>query len=114
MSLAQRKAAKRHPRAKPRVRAKIAGANRAVAAPDRVKFSIAFARNAGLLGGGKTVVLRGRMPPALVKLAKTKTGIASDTELLKAALAHLVATDDYGDWLIAHRGSIPADIDLGL
>ena len=65
-----------------------------------------------MLAGGKTVVVRGRMPPALVKLAKAKTGIASDTELLTAALANLVAADDYAEWLIAHRGALPADLDL--
>jgi len=80
--------------------------------PDRLKYSIVFAKNAGLLEGGKSVVVRGRMPPALVKLAKAKTGISSDTELLTAALANLVAADDYADWLIAHRGSIAADLDL--
>ncbi len=83
-------------------------------APDRIKFSIVFAREAGLLAGAKTVVVRGRMPPALVKRAKQKTGIVSDTELLRAALAHLVASDDYADWLIAQRGKVPADLDLGL
>src|SRR5208282_6658571 len=78
-------------------------ADRVGRAPDRLKYSIVFARDAGLLEGGKSVVVRGRMPPALVKLAKAKTGISSDTELLTAALANLVAADDYADWLIAHR-----------
>ena len=95
-------------------RRRSSAAARTGTAPDRIKFSIIFAREAGLLAGAKTVVLRGRMPPALVKRAKQKTGIASDTELLRAALAHLVASDDYADWLIAHRGAVPADIDLGL
>lgn len=81
-------------------------------APDRLKYSMVFARDAGLLAGGKSVVVRARMPPALVKLAKAKTGISSDTELLTAALANLVAEDGYADWLIAHRGSIAADLDL--
>jgi Zn-dependent oligopeptidase len=89
-------------------------AARTTAAPDRIKYSIIFARETGLLAGAKTVVVRGRMPPALVKRAKQKTGIVSDTELLRAALAHLVASDDYADWLIAHRGAVSADLDLGL
>ena len=97
--------------ARPAVRT---AAARAATVPDRLKYGIVFARNAGLLDGGKTVVVRGRMPPALVKLAKAKTGIASDTELLTAALANLVAADDYAEWLIAHRGTIPADLDLNV
>src|ERR1700688_4768254 len=98
--------------AKPSPAAAETGAVRTATAPDRLKYGIVFARNAGLLDGGKTVVVRGRMPPALVKLAKAKTGIASDTELLTAALANLVAADDYAEWLIAHRGTLPADLDL--
>lgn len=80
--------------------------------PDRVRYSLLLVKEAGLLKGEKTVVLRGRMPPALVKSAKAKTGIDSDTELLTAALANLVAADDYAEWLIAHRGSLPVDLDL--
>jgi hypothetical protein len=48
----------------------------------------------------------------LVAQAKRRTGIASDTKLLEAALASLALADDYAEWLLAHRGTIPPELDL--
>ncbi len=44
--------------------------------------------------------------------AKTRTGIASDTELMTVALAYIAVVDDYADWLLAQRGTVSPDIDL--
>jgi len=74
--------------------------------------ALSIAEEQGLLSGGRTLTLRGRMPSLLVEQAKRKTGIQSDSKLLEAALAHIVAADDYGEWLLAQRGTISKDLDL--
>ena len=78
----------------------------------RAERMVAIAREKGLLGGPKTVTVRGRMDAALVEAAKRRTGIASDTELLEAALATLAVADDYGEWLIAQKGTVDPALDL--
>ena len=52
------------------------------------------------------------MPEELVAQARRRTGITSDTKLLEAALASLALSDDYADWLLAHRGTVNPDLDL--
>jgi len=71
-----------------------------------------LAEKEGLLDGERTQIVRGRMPLALVARAKSRTGIASDTDLIEVALAHLAVADDYVDWLLSRRGTIPPEIDL--
>jgi hypothetical protein len=78
----------------------------------RIRQSVAVAEANGLLAGGRTVVVRGRMPAGLVKEAKRRTGIESDSKLLEAALAHVASEDDYGAWLVSQRGTVNADLDL--
>jgi hypothetical protein len=78
----------------------------------RVQEAIAIAEGKGLLKGGRTLVIRGRMPEALVARARRLTGIASDSKLLEAALATIAVADDYAEWLIAKRGAVSADLDL--
>ena len=87
-------------------------ASRPVAVSDRAKRMVAIARAKGLVSGPKTVTVRGRMAAALVEEAKRRTGIASDTELLEAALATLAVADDYGEWLVAQRGTVDPGLDL--
>jgi hypothetical protein len=78
----------------------------------RAAEHLVLAKELGLLNGGKTQVIRGRMPAALVKEAKRNTGISSDTKLLETALANLAVQDEYMTWLFSQRGSISPDIDL--
>ncbi|MGB6134731.1 MAG: hypothetical protein WCC14_14065 [Acidobacteriaceae bacterium] len=70
-----------------------------------------MAEERGLMSG-RTTVVRGRMPESLVEQAKRNTGIKSDTELIRLGLATLVCEDNYGEWLMAHYGTVPPDIDL--
>jgi hypothetical protein len=77
-----------------------------------VQSVLSFAERQGLLRGGRTHVVRGRMPEALVSSAKARTGIRSDTKLLEAALANLAVADDYAEWLLSQRGTLPGDIRL--
>jgi hypothetical protein len=73
---------------------------------------LSIAEQQGLLRGGRTLTVRGRMPSLLVEQAKKKTGIQSDSKLIEAALANLVVADDYGEWLLAQRGTVSKDLDL--
>jgi hypothetical protein len=52
------------------------------------------------------------MPRALVIKAKARTGVHSDTKLIELALVNLAVADDYTEWLLSQRGTIPQDIDL--
>lgn len=78
----------------------------------RVEAAISIAEGKGLMRGGRTRIVRGRMPAALVEEAKQKTGITSDSKLLEAALANMVVADDYGDWLISQRRTVNPELDL--
>jgi hypothetical protein len=73
---------------------------------------LSIAEEQGLMRGGRTLTVRGRMPSLLVAEAKKKTGIRSDSRLIEAALASLVVADDYGEWLLAQRGTVSRDFDL--
>jgi hypothetical protein len=78
----------------------------------RIEGALAIAEEKGLLKGRKTLVIRGRMPEKLVAEAKRKTGIVSDSKLLQAALANIVAADDYAEWLTSQRGTVDPVIEL--
>ena len=78
----------------------------------RIGDALAIAEQQGLLSGARTLTLRGRMTSQLVEQAKKKTGIRSDSKLIEAALANIVAADDYADWLLAQRNTVSRDLDL--
>ena len=78
----------------------------------KLREVMTIAEQEGLLRGERTQVIRGRMPRALVTRAKSRTGIVSDTDLIEIALANIAVADDYTDWLLSERGSIPAGVDL--
>lgn len=78
----------------------------------RLGDALSIAAQQGLLGGGRTLIVRGRMPSILVEQAKKKSGIQSDSKLIEAALANIVVADDYADWLLTQRGTVSRDIDL--
>ena len=78
----------------------------------RLSEALSIAEQQGLLRGGRSLVVRGRMPSLLVEQAKKKSGIQSDSKLIEAALANIVVADDYADWLLAQRGTVSKDLDL--
>ncbi len=90
------------------------GSNRLKPAVRRSRLgdALSIAEQQGLLSGGRTLVVRGRMPSLLVEQAKKKSGIRSDSRLIEAALANIVAADDYAEWLLAQRGIVSRDLDL--
>ena len=78
----------------------------------RFADALAIATETGLLEGGRTKMVRGRMPVALVARAKARAGVHSDTELIEVALANLAVADEYADWLLAQRGTVSKGVDL--
>ena len=77
----------------------------------RRRTVIETAKAAGLLAGPKNP-LGARVPQHLLKAAKTKSGISSNTDLVEYALAKVALEDDFGAWLVARKGSISPDLDL--
>ena len=73
---------------------------------------LVMAQREGLLDGGRTKVVRGRMPEALVSQAKKRTGIKSDTDLIEVALANIAVGDNYAEWLLSRQGTIDPEVDL--
>jgi hypothetical protein len=80
--------------------------------PKKLREVMAIAEQEGLLRGDRTRIVRGRMPEALVKRAKERTSIESDTELIEVALANIAVADEYADWLLSRRGAVPREADL--
>jgi len=67
-----------------------------------------------LLDGEKSHVLSARLTEALGAAAKERAGITLDTKLIEPALASLAVGDNFGEWLIAQGGRLPADFDVDL
>ncbi|KQV15913.1 hypothetical protein ASC97_31060 [Rhizobium sp. Root1203] len=86
----------------------------AMIASTRNKLVLEQAKAAGLLGAAKNTRVSGRVPSELIEAAKKRAHVTSDTELLELALSRLALEDDFGVRLVARKGSIPSDIDLGV
>jgi hypothetical protein len=78
----------------------------------RFRDVLVMAEREGLLRGGRTKIVRGRMPEALVSEAKKRSGIKSDTGLIEVALANIAVSDNYAEWLLSRRGTVDPEIDL--
>ena len=80
----------------------------------RVDLVMTEARNAGLVGGPKDTVIRGRVSKSLVKAARKRAGVTSDTELLEIALSSFALEDDFGEKFLKRKGAIDPDLPLEL
>ena len=80
----------------------------------RVDLVMNEARDAGLVGGPKDTVIRGRVSKSLVKAAKKRAGVTSDTELLEIALSSFALEDDFGERFLKRKGSVDRDLPLEL
>lgn len=85
----------------------------AVLSERRREAIISAAAGEGLLGGERAA-LGARTPRALVARAKARSGIQSTSALVEYALARVALEDDFAERLVARRGSLPTDFDLGL
>lgn len=80
----------------------------------RVDFALSTLAASGKLEGSRSERVSARVDPGLIKAARTKTGLKSDSELVNAALAVLAAPDDFGPWFAAQAGRLPKDFELEL
>jgi len=69
------------------------------------------AKDAGLFAG-ETSRIAGRIRKPLIEAARARSGVKSDTALLEYALACVALEDDFGQKLLALKGTVPKDIDL--
>ena len=66
----------------------------------------------GLLGG-KGGRIGGRVSPALVRQAKRRTGIETDTDLIEFALASVALEDNFAETFKRSRGTVDPELKLG-
>lgn len=66
----------------------------------------------GLLRG-KGGRIGGRVSPALVRHAKRRTGIETDTELIEFALASVALEDNFAETFKEARGKVDRELKLG-
>ena len=78
---------------------------------ERRRAVIETAKAAGFLGG-ETSRIGARIRRRLLDVARERSGITSDTELLEYALAKVALEDDFGPRLLALKGSVAPDLDL--
>lgn len=97
-----------------RAQTRAAAESEARVAITRNKLVLEQAKAVGLLGTAKNTRLSGRVPSELIEAAKKRAHVTSDTELLELALSRLALEDDFGMRLVGRKGSIPADVDLGI
>jgi hypothetical protein len=69
------------------------------------------AERAGLLRG-ENGRIAGRVRTELIRLAKERSGLTSDTQLLEYALAKVALEDDFGPKILTRTGRVAKDIDL--
>jgi hypothetical protein len=98
------------PSRKPRPRASKRAAEPLAVA--RLAFAAESLARSGKLRGARTKKLSVRVDPGLIEAARARTGIASDSDLITAALAVVAAPDDFGPWLVAQAGRLPKDFEL--
>ncbi len=55
-----------------------------------------------------------RIDDVLYERARSATGIARDSDLVRAGLEALADPDEFGSWLAARRGALPQDFTIDL
>jgi hypothetical protein len=88
--------------------------NDEAAARSRNRLVLEQARALGLLGSIKDARLSGRVSARLLEAAKRRAHVTSNSELIELALSRMALEDDFGPRLLRRKGSLPADLDLGI
>ena len=73
---------------------------------DQRALVLQAAQESGLLGP-KQRTMAGRFSDALIQQAKRVSGISVNTDLLTYALIKLALEDDFGEKLLARKGTVP-------
>jgi hypothetical protein len=89
-----------------------ATAGHVVVGNERFSAVMRAAEQSGLLRE-KSSRIGGRVSPALVRQAKLRTGIATDTDLIEFALATVALEDNFADAFKESRGKVDPDLKLG-
>lgn len=85
--------------------------NATTLAATRFRATMAAVAAAGLTAGTKGKRVNSRSYEKLFLAAKKKTGL-SEAALIDYALAKVVLEDDFGERLLALKGSVSKDLDL--
>ena len=80
----------------------------------RLDFALSTLAANGKLTGARTKRLSTRVDPGLIKVARAKTGLKNNSDLVNAALAVIAAPDDFGPWFAAQARRLPKDFELEL
>ena len=87
-------------------------AGQIVVSKARFEAVMQAAEQSGLLSE-KSGRIGGRVSPALVKQAKRRTGIDTDTDLIEFALATVALEDNFAETFRESRGKIDRELKLG-
>ena len=68
----------------------------------------------GAIAASKDRRIAARIDDGLYDRARAATGIARDSDLVRAGLEALADPDEFGSWLAARRGSLPRDFTIDL
>ena len=79
---------------------------------ERVKAVMARAEQSGLLGD-KDGRIASRVSSNLIRQAKARTGLTSDTQLMEFALANVALDDDFAEVFRKLKGTVDPDLELG-
>jgi len=60
----------------------------------------------------KTAQFGGRVNPRLLEMARERSGVDTDSQLIELALGNLVMEDGFAEAFRASRGTISPDLDL--
>ena len=80
----------------------------------RIGFALKKLERSGSLKGARSARLSVRVDPGLIEEARRRTGIATDSELVNAALAVIAAPDGFGAWFVTQAGRLPEDFELAV
>ncbi|MYF07460.1 MAG: hypothetical protein F4233_06125 [Rhodospirillaceae bacterium] len=68
----------------------------------------------GAVAASKDRRIAARIDDVLYERARAATGIARDSDLVRAGLEALADPDEFGSWLAARRGSLPREFTIDL
>jgi hypothetical protein len=81
-------------------------------AAGRFDAMLAEARALGYFDDKRTIEVSSRVPAGLLKAAKRNVDVKSNSELVIVALSRLALDDQFGKWLLQHKGTVDPSMDL--
>lgn len=78
----------------------------------RLDTMLSEARALGYFDDKRTVEVSSRVPAGLLKAAKRNVDVKSNSALVIVALSLLALEDQFGKWLLQHKGTVEPNINL--